>query len=137
MQTGCPLRSPRPLRLESLEPYGEGMKGEPLDFDELGAAGSPYLTTEEAAVYCRAAGSSTVRGWIRRGIIAPDGKAGTRGTYLFKVTTLDAFLVGCAYERVPLVCVETGEPSVSRWGSAVGRGLTYELRLRKPEGTGD
>jgi hypothetical protein len=103
------------------------VKDEPADFDELGAAGSPYLTTEEAAVYCRAAGSSTVRGWIRRGLISPDGRAGTRGTYLFKETTLQAFLTHCAYELVPILCVDTGEPVESRYPRLAA---THVQRLR-------
>lgn len=50
-----------------------------------------YLTTAEAAVYLRAGNASTVRSWVARGLLKPDGRRGPGGPLLFLSTTLDAF----------------------------------------------
>ncbi|MCB9730203.1 MAG: helix-turn-helix domain-containing protein [Deltaproteobacteria bacterium] len=58
--------------------------------------GGIWLTTEEAAAHLRAAGSSTVRGWVARGLLVPDGRMGTGGSWLFRLHTLDRFAQSCA-----------------------------------------
>ncbi|MBT9560996.1 MAG: helix-turn-helix domain-containing protein [Myxococcales bacterium] len=53
---------------------------------------SPYLTTDEAAQYLRLSGGSSVRALVQRGLLAPSGRVGTRGAYLFLRAELDRFL---------------------------------------------
>ncbi|MSQ84478.1 MAG: DNA-binding protein [Myxococcales bacterium] len=55
-----------------------------------------WLTTLEAAQYCRLGAASTIRGLVQRGEFVPDGRAGRRGSYLFRRETLDAWLQSCA-----------------------------------------
>lgn len=50
-----------------------------------------WLTTEEAAEYLRLAGPSSIRAAVQRGLLRPDGKNGSRGSYLFRVETLDRY----------------------------------------------
>jgi len=51
-----------------------------------------WLTTAEAADYARAGNPSTVRGWVAKGLLRPDGRVGMRGSWLFRRETLDEFL---------------------------------------------
>ncbi len=55
-----------------------------------------WMTTAEAAAYVGARNSSTVRSWVRRGLLVPDGRLGPGGTFLFKRETLDEFVARCA-----------------------------------------
>lgn len=55
-----------------------------------------YFTTQEAAEYTRVGNASTVRAWVQRGILRPDGRSGPKGSYLFLQATLDAFVARCA-----------------------------------------
>lgn len=54
-----------------------------------------FYTTAEAAEYLGAAGPSTVRSWIARDELVPDGRSGRNGTYLFFRNTLDEFAERC------------------------------------------
>ena len=56
-----------------------------------------WLKTDDAAEYVGAASASTLRSWIARGLLRPDGRLGPRGSWLFRRSTLDAFLVRCAH----------------------------------------
>ncbi len=58
--------------------------------------GPRWYTTAEAATYLRARGPSTMRTWIARGLLKPDGRAGVGGTWLFRQSTLDSFAERCA-----------------------------------------
>ena len=62
---------------------------------EHGKGLSPYLTSAEAAEYCRLAGPSSIRSLIQRRELTPDGRRGKRGPYLFLPKTLDAYLASC------------------------------------------
>ena len=59
-----------------------------------------FYTTAEAAEYLGAAGPSTVRSWIARGELVPDGRSGRNGTYLFLRDTLDEFAEHCVAQGV-------------------------------------
>ena len=61
--------------------------------------GTAWYTTAEAATYLRAGGPSTVRTWVSRGLLAPDGRSGVGGTWLFRRATLDAFAERCTGRR--------------------------------------
>ena len=51
-----------------------------------------WLTTEEAADYARASNPSTIRSWVAKGLLRPDGRVGMGGSWLFRRETLDEFL---------------------------------------------
>ena len=55
-----------------------------------------WMDTTDAAAYLRVGGSSTIRTWMSRGLLKPDGRAGPRGRWLFKRQTLDEFALACA-----------------------------------------
>ena len=60
---------------------------------------TPLLTTAQVAATYGVA-PSTVRGWVQRGWLKPDGRLGPRGSYLFKPETLEAFFTHCMSGRV-------------------------------------
>jgi hypothetical protein len=74
-----------------------------------------WLTTREAAAYLRARGPSSVRNWVTRGLLIPDGRVGTGGTWLFTVSTLIQFARRCARGAF----VEAAE---SKWCDATSEG---------------
>ena len=56
---------------------------------------SGHLTTAQAAIYLGLAGPSSVRSLVQRGELTPVGRRGRTGPYLFRVTDLDAWILGC------------------------------------------
>ena len=66
----------------------------------------PYLTTAEAALYCRCNNASTVRSWLQRGLLRPDARVGIGGTWLFLRPTLDKFLRECMEKSLPPVTAD-------------------------------
>ena len=56
----------------------------------------PWLTTAQAAEYVGCKGPSTIRKWMQRGLLQPDGRRGPRGSWLFRQSNLDSFLADCA-----------------------------------------
>jgi hypothetical protein len=61
------------------------------DYPKINRGLQIWLTTEEAAEYLRLAGPSSIRAAVQRGLLRPDGKNGSRGSYLFRVETLDRY----------------------------------------------
>src|SRR5579863_4738735 len=55
---------------------------------------SPYLTTTAAAAYCGFRTSSALRKAAREGRIAPAGRRGGSGTWMWRREDLDAFVCG-------------------------------------------
>ncbi|KKR49258.1 MAG: hypothetical protein UT86_C0001G0230 [Candidatus Magasanikbacteria bacterium GW2011_GWC2_40_17] len=56
---------------------------------------SPFWTTDEAAVYLRLSGASSIRSLVGRGELTPVGRRGRRGPYLFRQEELDRWVVSC------------------------------------------
>lgn len=63
--------------------------------DESKVNGSPFLTTKEAAEYCRFTSAHGLYSAAKRGKVKPYGRrGGGRGAMLWTVTELDRFLRG-------------------------------------------
>jgi hypothetical protein len=60
---------------------------------------SPWLTTEEAAIYMRLGSGSSVRSLMARGELVPDARTGRRGSFLFLTATLDRYLMSQVLPR--------------------------------------
>lgn len=71
---------------------------------DLGAPAipSPFLTTAEAAAYCRYRSPSANRNLVIAGRLRPDGKRGR--AWLFKRETLEAMLAGYGAPMAPGEC---------------------------------
>ncbi len=76
-----------------LEPRGEPRHtADPASAPER--ARGPFLTTREAAAYCRFKSTSALRKAKLEGRLAPVGRRGGRGTWMWSRESLDEFLRG-------------------------------------------
>lgn len=101
---------------------------------------SPWLTTEEAAIYMRLASGSSVRTLMARGELVPDARCGRRGTFLFLTATLDRFLISQVQPRERRPPVPAKGPAARRQGTPQTApddpkdGRTFRERLREAAG---
>src|SRR5664279_6318618 len=63
------------------------------------AMASPFLTTAEAAAYCRYRSPSAIRNLVMAGRLRPDGRRGR--AWLFKREALEAMLAGYGAPMAP------------------------------------